>query len=210
MQRLPMGLCIEEGATFNHYRIQENSSDAVVTINTHARVASKGQYNAFSYVTETNMVRNQIHADLVGEEASCYLNGVNLLQGKEHSDATITVEHQAPNCQSRQNYRSVLDGQSVGVFQGKVHVHQIAQQTDGYQMSNALLLSGLSSQDAEDQARLRHALGQPIIIRAQPGDLILLCVQRPHAAVGFASGIRVSLQCFLQHKGPKERLLIDS
>lgn len=149
-----MQIEIGEGAIFNHYRFQENSGDAVMTVNTHAQIARSGQYNAFALTTGASMSRNQIHADLMGEGASCYLNGVNLLEGKQHGDTTITVEHQAPHCESRQDYRSVLNDQANGVFQGKVHVHQIAQKTDGYQMSNSLLLSQQATMNTKPELEI--------------------------------------------------------
>lgn len=145
---------IGEGAIFNHYRFQENSSDAVMTVNTHARIARSGHYNAFTLTTGASLSRNQIHAELIGAGAACHLNGVNLLGGKQLGDTTITVEHQAPHCESRQDYRSVLNDQAIGVFQGKVHVHQIAQKTDGYQLSNSLLLSGQATMNTKPELEI--------------------------------------------------------
>jgi len=75
---------------------------------------------------------------------------------------------------------------------------------------NAVLLSGLACQDAEAQARLRHELGASHLIEVEPGDMVLICVQRPHAAVGFTSSTRVSLQSFIQCNGLKKRLLIEA
>jgi hypothetical protein len=110
--------------------------------------------------------------------------------------------------------------QSEGLFSANIYLQMpiphaidiwplaIRSRWDWYR--NAILLSGLSIQDAESQARLRHALGEPVRIDVQPGDLVLLCVQRPHAAVGISEGVRVSLQCFVQFHGRSKRLTIDS
>ncbi len=149
-----MQIEIGECAIFKHYRFQENSFEAVMTINTHAQIARSGQYNAFTLTTGANLSRNQIHADLMGDGAACHLNGVNLLGGKQLGDTTITVEHQAPHCESRQDYRSVLNDQATGVFQGKVHVHQIAQKTDGYQLSNSLLLSSQATMNTKPELEI--------------------------------------------------------
>jgi Fe-S cluster assembly protein SufD len=51
------------------------------------------------------------------------------------------VEHAALHCTSRELFKTVIDGEATGVFQGKIIVEPHAQKTDGRMMSAALLLS---------------------------------------------------------------------
>jgi Fe-S cluster assembly protein SufD len=82
------------------------------------------------------------------------LNAAQLLGGAQHGDYTSIVNHDAPNCASRQTVKSVLSGHARGVFQGKIAVKPIAQKTDGYQMNQALLLSPTAEMDIKPELEI--------------------------------------------------------
>ena len=147
-------ITVEPGGHLTHIRIQEDSVNAVYTQNTKVTVAKDGHYNAVALYTGAAISRNQIHVQLTEPGALCHMNGASLMRGKQHADTTILVEHMAPHCESNQNMRTILDDQSHGVFQGKVHVHQIAQKTDGYQLSKAILLSEGAEMDTKPELEI--------------------------------------------------------
>lgn len=141
-------------AKLHHIRIVEDGAEAVVTNMARVSMQRDAVYDCFSFNAGGAMTRHQIHAVLQGANITCSLNGVNLLKGQQHGDTTILMEHQAPHCVSNQFYRSLLDEQARGVFQGKVHVHRAAQKTDGYQLSNALLLSAAAEMDTKPELEI--------------------------------------------------------
>ncbi|CAM9394437.1 unnamed protein product [Chrysoparadoxa australica] len=74
---------------------------------------------------------------------------------------------------------------------------------------HAALLSHLTEDSEHGQMALHNAFPKPHVIRVEPGDLVLLCAQRPHAANGFPMGSRVSMQTFISHQQGKP-LSLDS
>ncbi len=145
---------IAKNARVRHYRFQQNSKNAAYIQNTFVELEEGAFYEGFTLTNGAGISRHQAHANLIGKAAECHFNGVNLLNGKQTADTTITVEHQAPACISKQNYRNVLTDKAVGIFQGKVHVHQIAQKTDGYQKSDTLLLSGEATMNTKPELEI--------------------------------------------------------
>ena len=134
-----MTITLEKGATLTH--IRNGAGNGVVTNLTQIQQGEGSTYKTYALNNFATFTRDQIHVRMEGENAECYLSGSKILRDEQHCDTTILIEHLAPNCMSNQNYRNILNDRARGVFQGKVHVHQIAQQTDGYQLCNSVLLS---------------------------------------------------------------------
>ncbi len=134
-------IAVAEGGTLTHARLQREAPGGFQLSTIYAVVAEGGTYDNFTLNAGGKLVRNEIHSRLNGPKATCHMNGAQLLGDGQHADTTTVLDHAAPDCASRQTYKTVLTGRSRGVFQGKIHVHQVAQRTDGYQMNQALLLS---------------------------------------------------------------------
>lgn len=145
-------ITLDEGAELIHVRT--GGGKGIITSLIQIDQAAGSKYNAYALHNYGAFVRDQIHARLNGEKAECFLSGAKLLKDKNHCDTCILIEHSAPNCHSNQNYRNILDDSSRGVFQGKVHVHRVAQQTDGYQLCNSILLSDKCEMDTKPELEI--------------------------------------------------------
>jgi len=111
-------------------------------------------YDNFALIVDGKLTRNEIDVELAGVMAQCGLRGIMVLRGKAHADTTTRIRHAAPECVSRQVYRSVADENARGVFQGKIIVEKDAQKSDGYQLSRALLLSDRAEIDFKPELEI--------------------------------------------------------
>ncbi|MDE1895583.1 MAG: Fe-S cluster assembly protein SufD [Rhodospirillales bacterium] len=145
---------VEAGAKFQHFRLQQEGTEAFNTTTIHADIAGDAAYEHFTLTLGAKISRTEIEANLLGQTALAHLNAAQLLGGTQHGDFTTIIRHKAPNCPSRQTVKSVLAGRARGVFQGKIEVDQIAQKTDGYQMSQALLLSPEAEMDIKPELQI--------------------------------------------------------
>lgn len=145
---------VREGAVLTHGRMQQEAPLAFHLSTIYATIAAGGTYDNFTVAAGARIARNEIHAALTGPKAACHMNGAQLVGDGQVADTTTALDHAAPDCASRQTYKTVLAGRSRGVFQGKIFVRKVAQKTDGYQMNQALLLSDEAEMDSKPQLEI--------------------------------------------------------
>lgn len=105
-----------------------------------ARLGEESTLKAFTLTVNGVLTRNEAVVELTGDDAIAHIAGACVGDGDFHHDDTVFITHGAVNCESRQVFKKVLRNGATGVFQGKILVKEGAQKTDGYQISQSLLL----------------------------------------------------------------------
>lgn len=132
------------GAAFHHVRAQGRDPARRALTHIFARLATKAAFKSFTVTADGVLTRNEVVLDIKGDDAKAHVAGAALGDGDFLHDDTVFVTHDALRCESRQVFKKVLKNGAVGVFQGKILVKKGAQKTDGYQISQALLLDEAS------------------------------------------------------------------
>lgn len=130
-----------DNAHIDHYKIELETLQSIHLSNQHARLGRNTHVTSHAFSIGGAFVRNNVSAHLGGEGCEATVNGLYLLEGKQHIDNYTLLEHAEPHCPSHELYKGILGDASRAIFRGKIHVHQKAQHTDAYQKNENILLS---------------------------------------------------------------------
>jgi Fe-S cluster assembly protein SufD len=147
-------LFARDGAHVDHVKVIGEGSEALHVSTLAAAIGAHARFNTFSFINGGAVVRNQLFLRLDGEGTVASIRGASLLKDRQHADTTLFADHIARDCQSREMFKSVLDNEAHGVFQGRIIVRRHAQKTDAKMMTQALLLSERAEADNKPELEI--------------------------------------------------------
>ncbi|MFV0219958.1 MULTISPECIES: Fe-S cluster assembly protein SufD [Empedobacter] len=136
------------------YKFQNDSNDASLVDNTYINQERDSRANVFTFAFGGKIVRNNLNFFQNGENCNSVMDGITVIDGKQHIDHHTFVEHNFPNCESHELYKGIYDEKAQGVFNGKIYVHKEAQKLNAFQQNNNVLLSDGASINTKPQLEI--------------------------------------------------------
>ena len=102
------------------------------------------------------IVRHESEVRFRAPKGFASMRGLSVLKGNEQAFHHVTAIHEAPDCTSRQFYKSILAGRAKSEFASMVHVSRDAQKSDSKQLSRSLLLSDTAQGFARPQLLIEN------------------------------------------------------
>ena len=145
---------INDGALLKSIIIQKNKSNGFFYKNVSGSQGYNSSYQNFILSSGLKFNKIEIDMNLEKENSNFYILSSLCLGKAEHQEIKTQINHLAPNCKSYQKIKNVLENDSNGTYQGKIFVKDIAQKTDAYQLSKALILDDEAEFNAKPELEI--------------------------------------------------------
>ncbi len=132
---------LSEGATLDHYKLQNKDDSAVMTNTSFFSLQSNARLSTNTITFNGGTIRNESVVNLNGEGAEAEIMGLYLVDRKQHVDNQVLVRHNAPNCTSHELFKGILDDEASVAFNGHIIVQPGAQKTNAFQTNRNILLT---------------------------------------------------------------------
>ena len=147
-------IILEKNSKLKNLIVQSNKNDGFFHKFIKNKLSLNSDYTSLIFSSGLKFNKLDIECDLIGENSSCNILSALFLNNGEHQEIKTRINHLAPNCKSYQKVKNVLNSDSKGVYQGKIFVKDVAQKTDAYQLSKAILLSERSEFDSKPELEI--------------------------------------------------------
>jgi Fe-S cluster assembly protein SufD len=144
----------QKRAIVDYYKVQNDVQTANLIDNTYIAQKQESRVAVHTFSFGGNITRNNLNFYHQGERIDSTLKGITIIGDKQHVDHFTLVQHATPNCESHQNYKTILNDSSTGVFNGKIFVEKEAQKTDAFQQNNNILIGDKATINAKPQLEI--------------------------------------------------------
>jgi len=144
----------QKRAIVDFYKVQNDVQTANLIDNTFIAQKQESRVAVHTFSFGGNITRNNLNFYHQGERIDSTLKGITIIGDKQHVDHYTLVQHATPNCESHQNYKTILNDSATGVFNGKIYVEKEAQKTDAFQQNNNILIGDKATINAKPQLEI--------------------------------------------------------
>ncbi len=154
MNNVYENIILENNAVYKNICIQNDKNEGYFHKFSKNKLSSRSKYSAFIFPSGSKFNKLDLEFNLEGEDSECILQSASFLNKSDHQEIKTKMNHVAPSCKSYQKVKNVLGSDGKGVYQGKIYVKDIAQKTNAYQLSKALLLSDSSEFNSKPELEI--------------------------------------------------------
>jgi len=153
-QNIASEIYLKENASLEINKVQVKCEGGIVVDNTDIHQSAGSKLLCNTITANGTIIRNNLNIAIDGPDCEAHMNGLYLVQNRDHIDNHTLVDHQVANSYSNELYKGIIDDQATGVFNGKIYVQPDAQKTNAFQSNKNILLSDQANMNTKPQLEI--------------------------------------------------------